>query len=154
MVIDFLNATPRGLPDPNYYRCYFRFYAPSAATNLKILSPVKSSTYPDHSAPAGLQMVDGWFQVDVSNVTHVGTWKMSLEYDTPWTADAQDLHTIYWQKQPGLDANTFDINWVTGGHTYHAAGDMLQDRVLKLAPNGVTIESGTVAGAQLPQLGF
>jgi hypothetical protein len=154
VVIDFLNTTPRGLPDPNYYRCYFRYYAPASATNLKITAPVKGSTYPDHSAPPGLQMVDGWFQVDVSNVTHVGTWKMSLEYDTPWTADAQDNHSIYWQKQPGLDANTFDVVWATGGHTYHAAGDMLQDRVLKLAPNGVTIVAGTVAGAQLPQLGF
>jgi hypothetical protein len=60
---------------------------------------------------------------------------------------------IYWQKQPGANADRIYVTWHDGsGHTYKTKGELGQDRVITLAPAGVTFTQGHLGIFQLPRL--
>ena len=152
VTVSLKDSTPPGFNGGRHYRCYMRLYIPDAASAFTI-SPVKPDDVANTDVPKGLKMADGWFQVDVGLIGY-GTYSVTFQYDTPWTADADGKHRIYWQKQPGTLNDSVSVDWLTGGHHYAVSGDLGQDRLLTLAPAGVTLETGQAGSAQLPTLSF
>jgi hypothetical protein len=107
-------------------------------------------TLPGPPPPPGLQQSEGWMNVKGygNKITMVFNW------DSPWTPNHRGEEQIYWQKQPGTSVDKVDVVWndPANGHTYRASGDLGQDRVITLAPKGVTLALGQVGTFQLPSL--
>jgi hypothetical protein len=107
-------------------------------------------TLPGPGPPPGLQQIEGWkFTRGYGN-----GMTMVFDWDTPWTPNHRGEEQIYWQKQPGTSVDKVDVVWndPANGHTYRASGDLGQDRVITLAPKGVTLTLGQVGTFQLPSL--
>ena len=78
---------------------------------------------------------------------------MVFDWDTPWLPNHRGEEQIYWQKQPGTVNDTVDVIWHDGnGRTFQTSGDLAQDRVITLAPRGVTLTQGQLGTFQLPNL--
>jgi hypothetical protein len=147
--VDLGNRTPAQYKE-NWYRCYAALYVPQNATNTSVKGAgVTTSAQPLTQAPPGTKILDGSFQINLG-----GTQRVVFEYDTPWNQDSSGVHSEYWQKQAGPVGDAAKVVWQVDGHTYQATGDLSQDRVVKLAPDGVTIEGGKAARGGVPSLSF
>jgi hypothetical protein len=148
LTIDLTDDMPFSYRPDEFYQAYLRLFIPDTAsggsTNLR---PAK---YPNPAPPAGIRMIDGWVPL-FHGYGHSA--QAVFEYDTPWTANARGESQVYWQKQPGTLVDKVDVTWNDGsGHSYTASGDLSQDRVISLTPQGVTVAPGRPAQAQLPSL--
>ena len=147
LTLDASKAPPHYNP---FYRAYYRLYAPADATGLRI-GNVKPSNHRLTAAPGGSTVVDGWQQINPDRGGH-GTLQVTFEYDSPWKPDGAGTHTVYWQKQPGIDRDAVTLHFSDGGRTYNATTNLTTDRVLHLSARGITVEEGHAATAKLPGL--
>lgn len=148
VTVDLVNGTPYGSYVEVDYRADVRLYVGiPAAFTLDNLIPVR---YPNPDPPLGTKLFNGWAP-DIGCCGRQA--RVVFEYDTPWSVHDRGLHELYWQKQPGTVNDKVDVIWSDGaGHTYTATGDLSQDRVITLMPNGVTLTPGEPAHATLPSL--
>jgi hypothetical protein len=63
------------------------------------------------------------------------------------------VHEIYWQKQPGTGPDRLTVNWILNGTRYSTSGDLAQDRVVKLTRSGVSIGPGVTSKVAMPGVG-
>jgi hypothetical protein len=135
---------------PNeFYRAYVRLYVSDKATGLS--NDLTRPYYKNPPPPAGTLMSDGWFTIHGYGHDRVTVF----EWDTPWQPNGRGQQQIYWQKQPGTLVDNVDIIWNDGnGHQHRVSGNLAQDRVITLAPTGVTFLPGQLGTAQLPSLGL
>jgi hypothetical protein len=147
VTVDLANGTPYGSYVRTEYRADTRLFVSSTATHGS--SNLRGVLYPNPASPPGTGFLDGWLYVQCCNAQGSAVF----EYDTPWLLQYSGVDQIYWQKQPGTLTDKVDVTWIDGsGHTYHASGDLGQDRVITLSPDGVTLTAGRPAQATLPSL--
>ncbi|HKC20432.1 MAG TPA: hypothetical protein VKE27_12480, partial [Candidatus Dormibacteraeota bacterium] len=144
--VDITDNMPYSYVPHEYYHAYIQMLmsgkADSMSTNLSI-------PHREMSAPSGTKLLDGWINLHGYGHDHVVTF----DWNTPWQPNGRGVEQIYWQKQPGTQPDKVDVTWNDGdGHTYKVSGDLAQDRVITLAPNGVSLLQGQVGTAQLPSL--
>jgi hypothetical protein len=135
---------------PNY-GFYARLYVPADATNTSG-KPLFADMYPNTDVPKGLKLIDGWNQFNVDHKTLKGEITITYEYDTPWQPNAADKQVIYWQKQPGTNADSINVTFVDGPLTVKATGALDTDREIVAGPTGVTVQPAPSTGAQLPAI--
>ena len=148
VTIDIRDDMPYIYRPVEYYSAYIRLYlADTASPSSNNLRAVK---YPNPAPPPGTRMMDGW----VPTFHGYGHSAQAVfSFDTPWQANAKGEDQIYWQKQPGTSNDKVVVTWNDGiGHSYTASGDLGQDRVITLAPGGITVTPGQAAQAELPSL--
>lgn len=138
----------------DYYQVYARMLVSdkTTATSSSLLHgpPGFVGRYLPGPPPGpGLQQIEGWMFT-----RGYGNGKtMVFDWDTPWLPNHRGEEQIYWQKQPGTTNDKVDVIWHDGiGHTYQISGDLAQDRVITLAPRGVTLTQGQLGTFQLPSL--
>jgi hypothetical protein len=150
LTIDLTDDMPFSYRPDEFYQAYVRLYASDTASGTSTnLRPAK---YPNPAPPAGTRMLDGWVPL-FHGYGHSA--RAVFEYDTPWTPDRRGETQLYWQKQPGTLGDKVDVTWNDGsGRAYTVSGDLGQDRVISLIPQGVTLTPGKPAQAQLPSLGL
>jgi len=148
VTIDITDNMPYSYRPREYYSAYIRLYVSDNAINTGVnLRPAK---YPNPAPPAGTRMIDGWVPT-FHGYGH--TAEAVISYDTPWIADGRGEGSIYWQKQPGTNADTVTVVWHDGsGHTYTVNGEVGQDRVISFSSRGVSIDAGQAAQAKLLSL--
>jgi hypothetical protein len=144
--VDITDNMPYSYVPHEYYHAYIQMLmsgkADSTSTNLSI-------PHREMQAPPMTKLLDGWINLHGYGHDHVVTF----DWNTPWQPSGRGVEQIYWQKQPGTQADKVDVIWHDGnGHTYKVSGDLAQDRVITLAPNGVSLLQGQVGTAQLPSL--
>jgi hypothetical protein len=146
-MVDLVNNEPSGTEERVLYKADVRLY-----TNINAFSishNLRQVKYANPPPPAGTELLNGWLDVPCCG----GHGGAVFEYDTKWPLQERGKYEIYWQKQPGTVKDKVDIVWSDGhGHTYAASGDLGQDRVITLAPTGVTLTGGRAALATLPSL--
>ena len=147
ITVDLIDDIPYYLWPNDFYRVYMTVYAGFRAySGSDSLRPLRN---PIRTAPPNTRLIQGWFTVPGYGNERTAVF----DYDTPWDPGRNGQEQIYWQKQPGTQADKVDVFWNQGdGHIYHAGGDLGQDRVITLASNGVTLTPGQQAQAQLPSL--
>ncbi|MGH7776250.1 MAG: DUF4012 domain-containing protein, partial [Candidatus Dormibacterales bacterium] len=159
VIVDLYNKAPLRLPGDSTrnYAALVRFYLGGAATHLSLTSPASPfgplqpiKTAP-RDVPAGLQVIGGYFSMDM-NGWAVGHYRVVLQYDTPLAPDATAPASIYWQKQPGVGADSVSISWSVDGHLFKATTDLSQDRVINLTSSGMSVQPGQEASVHLPSL--
>lgn len=160
VVIDFAQqGPPRDTP---FYSAYARFYVPDVATNLTMRSAPSSEYRPLHGSPGGyvnqdiptgFKMADGWFVINIGGALS-GRYQLVIDYDTPWSSDAEGKHVIYWQKQPGTLNDSVTVLWHVSGRSYEAKGDLNQDRLITLSPTGAILSQAQIASVHLPGIGL
>ncbi|HEX4215494.1 MAG TPA: DUF4012 domain-containing protein [Candidatus Dormibacteraeota bacterium] len=131
------------------YRTYVRYFIPTGATGARITS-VFPDDHPYTDVPDGTRVLDGWQQINPSRSTLRGSIQITFEYDTPWTANAQGQHEIYWQKQPGTLLDKLTVNWHQGSHTSTAVTYLSTDQVILLGDGRVDTRNGQTASIALP----
>jgi len=148
VTVDIYDNMPVTPGTGNTYHGYFRlFVSPDSSGRSDNLVPVKNAAPPP---PDGLRVLDGWLPTVRGAGGH---GEAVFQYDTPWQTDNQGVDHIYWQKQPGTLNDAIHVIWQSSFRAvYTAGGDLSQDRVIDLAPNGVSISTGEPAQAQLPSL--
>ncbi len=144
--VDIRDDMPYTYVPNDFYHSYIRMItsgnADSMSTDLSI--PHRQTT-----PPAGTQQLDGWILIHGYGHDRVVTFN----WNTPWRPNGRGVEQLYWQKQPGTPSDKVDVVWNDGnGHTYKVSGDLGQDRIITLAPNGVSLVQGQVGTAQLPSL--
>jgi len=150
VTIDLTDNMPFDYRPGEYYSAYLRLYvspnASSAGDNLR------RAKYPNPASPSGTAMIDGW----VPTFHGYGHSAQAVfTYDTPWAADGRGESQLYWQKQPGTLPDAVTVKWNDStGHSYTAAGDLGQDRVISFSSRGITIAAGQASQAKLPSLSF
>lgn len=147
VTVDITDSMPYSYRPNEYYRAYIRMFVNGKATATR-----SDLSYPHYNSPApppGTKMIDGWVQFHGYGHDRVVTF----QWDTPWQANGRGVEQVYWQKQPGTINDAVTVLWHDGnGHTYKVSGDLSQDRVITLAPSGVSLAQGQVGTAQLPSL--
>ncbi|MFI5284543.1 MAG: DUF4012 domain-containing protein, partial [Candidatus Dormibacterales bacterium] len=148
VTVDLINATACGSYIRTSYRANLRLFVGSTASAISDnLRPVM---YSNPAPPAGTSAADGWVW-DLA--CGGGRSQTVITYDTPWAPTARGVDHIYWQKQPGTIGDHIAITWNDGaGHSFSASGTLDQDRVINLAPSGVSLTPGNPAQATLPSL--
>ncbi|HEV2035654.1 MAG TPA: DUF4012 domain-containing protein [Candidatus Dormibacteraeota bacterium] len=147
VTIDLTDDMPFDYRPNEFYNAYLRLYvSDTASSTWDNLRPVK---YASPTPPAGTRVIDGWVPL-FHGYGHSA--EAVFEYDTPWQANGRGQEKMYWQKQPGTLIDKVDVTWSVNSHTYKVSGDLGQDRVITLAPNGVTLTPGQPAQAHLPNL--
>jgi hypothetical protein len=152
--VEITDDTPYLYRGFDYYQVYARMLisdkTTASSSNLLHGPPGYVRRYlPGPPPPPGLQQLEGWmFTRGYGN-----SKTMVFDWDTPWQPNHRGEEAVYWQKQPGTTSDKVDVVWHDGnGHTYQTGGDLGQDRVITLAPKGVTITSGQLGTFQLPSL--
>jgi hypothetical protein len=149
VAVDLVNNEPCGIEDRTLYKSDIRLYV--AADAFSASDNLQSVVYPNPPPPANTKLLDGWLFVNCGG----GHGQAVFDYDTPWPTNAGPIFQIYWQKQPGTVTDTVDVSWTDGGAiTYHAHGDLSQDRGIVLEPAKVSLVPGQPAQATLPSLGL
>lgn len=146
VTIDIWDDMPYDYVPNEYYQAYIRMVTAGDADSMS-----DDLSHPQHQtpAPSGAQVLDGWIRIHGYHHDRV----ITFNWNTPWHPNGRGVEQIYWQKQPGTQADKVDVVWNDGnGHTYKVSGDLGQDRVITLAPNGVSLTEGQVGTAQLPSL--
>jgi hypothetical protein len=135
---------------PNdFYRAYVRMYVSDSTPN--VANDLTRARYASPPPPAGTKMSEGWFTIPGQGHDR----SFAFEWDTPWKPNGRGVQQVYWQKQPGTLDDAVEVIWKDGnGHTYKVTGNLGQDRLISLAPSGVTLDQGQVGSAQLPSLGL
>ncbi len=147
VTVDIRDDMPYGDRPSEYYRAYLRMFIGDQTFNSGV--DMARPKYGSPAPPAGTKQMDGWIQIHGYGHTR----SVTFYWDTPWQPSGRGVEQIYWQKQPGTQADKVDVIWNDGhGHTYKTSGDLGQDRVITLAPNGVSLLQGQVGTAQLPSL--
>lgn len=149
VTVDFVNNTPASSHVLVGYKVNIRLYVGGTASALSgNLLPVR---YANPLPPTGYQAFDGWLP-EISCCG--GSGQAVFEYDTPWPLELRGFeYKIYWQKQPGTDADNVDVTWNDdSGPTYHTSGDLSQDRVIRMSSSKVILAPGHPAEATLPSL--
>ena len=145
--VDIKDDMPYFYRPNEFYRAYVRMYISGKASNVS--DDLVRPRYPNPAPPAGTQVLDGWMSIHGYGHDRLVTF----QWDTSWQPNGRGVEQIYWQKQPGTQADRIDVTWIDGnGHTYKLSGDLGQDRVITLAPSGLTLAAGQVGTAQLPSL--
>jgi len=142
---------------PSWYIVPYAFFArvllPAAASGVQT-SGLKRAEQPSVTPPKGASLVEGnaLMQVDANN--HTAHLVVTYAWDTPWSQDAAGVHTIYWQKQPGIAVDPFTVTWSDGSAPAASAkSDLGSDKVVELGPGSkVTVIAGAIAQAALPRL--
>ena len=145
--VAILDSMPYLYRPNEYYRAYIRMFigASASAASDNLILP----KYGSPAAPAGMSQLDGWVTMPGYGNNRIAVF----QWDTPWQPNGRGQEQVYWQKQPGTQSDIVDIVWNDGnGHTYKVSGDLGRDRVITLAPTGVTLLQGQVGTAQLPSL--
>ena len=147
LTVDLFNAMPCNLMDRTSYRVNLRVYVPEAATNVS--DNMRRVKYPNPAPPVGLKLVDGWVPDRSQGNSNSGfpeiacgggRGKVVLQYDTRWSDVAGGVHRVYWQKQPGTNADVVDILWdQSSRHTYLSRGDLSQDLLVLISTAGITL---------------
>lgn len=141
------NSYPDGLV---YYRPYMRLYIPANASSVSTNLGAAKFSSPD--IPPGVRLLDGWLP-DISCCG--GHARAVFQYDTPWPVRSPSRVDIYWQKQPGTNSDKVDVTWNDGSsHSYSISGSLSEDRIISVAPSGVSLAVGHSAQAVLPSLGL
>jgi hypothetical protein len=147
VTVDLVNTEACGSYVRTSYRADARLYIRDNASAVSDnLVPVGTA---NPVPTSGTRLLDGWLPE-----TGCGGARTTavFSYDTAWPHDIGSGQ-IYWQKQPGTVSDKIDVVWSDGhGHTYTAAGDLGQDRVITFALTGVTLTPGQPALAKLPSL--
>lgn len=148
LALSLKNATPPGYEGGQQYRAYYRLYCPAAATATSVAGLVKDHYPSDETPPAGLQLMDGWYEMPP--MSSYGQVAFS------WTTAAPDLatgHAIYWAKQPGTLADKVHVTLKVNGRTFTADTDLGQDRVLVVSADGIKVLPGVSGSIKLPSIG-
>jgi hypothetical protein len=153
--VQITDNTPYIYRGYDYYQVYTRLLISgntTAVTNNLLHGPPGfiGRTLPGPPPPPGWQQTEGWkFTRGYGN-----GMTMVFDWDTPWSPNHRGEEQIYWQKQPGTSVDKVDVIWndPNNGHAYRTSGDLGQDRVITLAPKGVTLTQGQVGTFQLPSL--
>jgi uncharacterized protein DUF4012 len=146
VTIDIWDDMPYDYVPNEYYQAYIRMITAGNADSMS-----DDLSHPQHqtTAPPATKVLDGWIRIHGYHHDRV----ITFNWNTPWHPNGRGVEQIYWQKQPGTQADKVDVIWNDGnGHTYKVSGDLAQDRVITLAPNGVSLVQGQVGTAQLPSL--
>jgi uncharacterized protein DUF4012 len=144
--VDITDSMPYSYVPNEYYQAYIRMLTAGNADSMS-----DDLSHPQHqtTAPPGTKVLDGWIRIHGYGHDRVVTFN----WNTPWQPNGRGVEQIYWQKEPGTQADKVDVTWNDGnGHIYKVSGDLAQDRVITLAPNGVSLVQGQVGTAQLPSL--
>jgi hypothetical protein len=148
VTVALVNATACGSYVRTAYNGDVRLYISDNASLVSDnLVPVGTA---NPAPPSGTRLLDGWLPA-----IGCGGARGSavFAYDTPWPVQGMGSHQIYWQKQPGVANDKVDVTWNNGsGHAFKVSGDLNQDRVITLGPDGVTFATGQPAQATLPSL--
>jgi len=153
LVVNLTNSTPFGYLGGRNYSGYLRFYYPGSASGMTT-GGLLTNKYPNDEKPTGLRLADGWFFLELDNFKTGAT--ASGHYTVDYVTAAGDLaqgHSIYWQKQAGTLADKIHITFKDGAKTYTADTDLGQDRILKLTPQGLSVQPGNLPAARLPSIG-
>jgi len=151
LIINLKNSTPNGYSGGRHYGAYLRFYYPATATDAAIQNLTRDR-YASDEKPPGAKLADGWFNLNVTNLSlGYATYQVVIDYTTD--LGAAGLTDIYWQKQAGTLSDKVHVTYQTGGKTFTADTDLTQDRLLTLTPQGLTVKVGNVPTAHLPILG-
>jgi hypothetical protein len=151
VVINLVNRTPTGYLGGRHYTFYLRLYVPATATETKVTGLIPDR-FPADENLTGLKLLDGWYEVQVSNPRGTGTHQVILEY----TTNAPDLaggHEIYWRKQAGTGPDRVKVTYKVGGRTLTADTDLAQDRILLVSNDALQVKPGATGGAKLPVIG-
>ncbi len=150
LTIDYTNNYPAYVGSFLTYIATSRLLLGSNAVALS--DNLRPARYPYPSPPAGTKAMSGWLPIIYCCG---GRGQAVFTYDTPWPANDTSGLGIYWQKQPGTEADSVTVTWNYGnGQTYRASGNLAQDMLVTLLPNTVTLTSGRAAQATLPSLSF
>ena len=158
LTVDFDYRPPAGVHLLDHYYAYVRFYAKEPMTNVTLRKTSSEYTalipppYPDTGAPSGYKVSDGWIFID-AGPGHSGHMQLTLEYDTPWTADASGKHALMWEKQPGTEQDKVAVSWTAGQKTFSATTTLDQDRLISIGPRGIAVAPAGSSVA-VPSLGF
>lgn len=144
--VDITDDMPYLYRPNEFYHAYIQMLMKGSADSM---STDLSIPHREMTAPPGTKLLDGWILIHGYGHDRVVTFN----WNTPWTPNGRGVEQVYWQKQPGTKADRADVVWNDGnGHTYKVSGVLDQDRVITLAPNGVSLTPGQVGTAQLPSL--
>ena len=148
VTIDYINHTPNDINVYFSYRATVRLYVPPTAKPGPLNLRAPAYSYPD--PPPGNSVIVGWLPI----IPCCGSReRLVIEYDTPWVANPNGMHEIYWQKQPGAVNDKVEVTWISErGRAYTAYGDLSQDRVITILRAGVTLTRGQAALAAPPSL--
>ena len=150
IVIKQTNRTPDGYLGGRHYTGYIRFYYPAAATGGKIENA--GSPVPSDEPVPGFQVLTGQVQIGVDLASGEGIQVVTIEYDTK-APRIGTVYSIYWQKQPGTNADQVGITYLRDGRTFAASTDLTQDRVLKLSATGISVVPGVTGTVSIQLLG-
>jgi uncharacterized protein DUF4012 len=144
--VDFVNQTPANSYPRVDYKSVLRLYASAPISSAK--TTVAPPKFAAPAPPSGFRMLSGWLDVACCGGRQGG----GFSYDTPWTSNAAGDATLYWQKQPGTAADSVDVVWSNGGHTFRVHGVFAQDIALALTPTAVILKPRSPGQAALPSL--
>ena len=142
---------------PSWYIVPYAFFArvllPASASGVQT-SGLKRAEQPSVTPPKGASLVEGNALVQVDPNSHTAHFVVTYAWDTPWSQDAAGVHTIYWQKQPGIAVDPFTVTWSDGSAPAASAkSDLGSDKVVELGPGAkVTVIAGAIAQVALPRL--
>ena len=153
VVVNIKNPAPDGYLGGRIYNAYVRFYYPQSATGM-VTGGLQPSKYPSDEKIDGMQLADGWIYVEIKDPKpgSFATTQFSFEYTTE-ISDLAQGHSIYWQKQAGTLGDKVKVTFQNAGRSFTAESDLITDRVIRLTPQGVKIDTGNAAAAHLPILG-
>jgi len=149
VVVTIRNSTPPGYVNGQRYTCYLRVYLPAEAAGMKAYPVAPPRYLNDEKLDPSLRVFDGWFGGPPPDYRGPGSVTVTFSYTTDFS-DLAAGHRIYWQKQPGTVSDAVHVSFRTGGRTYAVDGDLSQDRLLTLTPQGVTLAPASTASAHLP----
>ncbi len=134
----------------NYY-VYVRAYVPQDASNF-VQHGLGPPDHQDQETPPGLQVVDGWVDVPVSQPGQGVSRQIVFDYDTPVPAGGSSL---VWQKQPGTGNDQIHLTWrPQGGRSFQVDGHLSEDQRINFDSDGLRLAPAHPATAQLPSLNF
>jgi hypothetical protein len=153
LTIDLHDRAPADKPfiGPHYY-AYLRATVPANATKLTV-SSAKSQEYAPIQAPArrtqvapnGSQVTGGWIFVLVGQ-GYSGRYQATFTWETPWAPGPDGSAVMYWQKQPGTVHDAVHVTWNSAAGSRSATGDLSEDRLVTLRPDGVALSPVPAAG--------
>jgi hypothetical protein len=153
LLVSLKNSTPDGYEGGRHYNCYVRLYYPQNGGDATLQNLVRDTARASVEKVPGLRLADGWFQININDLAlGYATYQFIVEYDTP-AVDMNQVHEIYWQKQPGTGPDRLTVNWILNGTRYSTSGDLAQDRVVKLTRSGVSIGPGVTSKVAMPGVG-
>ena len=146
--VNLVNDEPCGSEERTTYKVNVRLYI--GESSRSVFDNLRAVQYTNPDPPSGVRLLDGWLP-DIRCGGNRGAAK--FVFDTPWSLQDMGAYSIYWQKQPGVDADKLDIIWnASDGNILKASGDLSVDRIITLAPTSIALNRAESARSSLPSL--